>query len=483
MPAGRSRRKAVLVTVLAVVLVLGLAVAGLVVVRPGPVAGWLGKGNDQVKPTPTAEPAPSPVLAAANASAPQPTPEGVRAAIEALVTGSGLGERVNVSVLDVASGDVLYDHGAEVPTVPASTTKLVTAVAVLAARGPAYRISTRAVAGEAPGEVVLVGGGDPTLAVGSTGSYPGAARLDKLAEQVKQALGGATPTKVTVDVSLFSGPVFEPGWDADIPTGGYGGEITALMTDGARVDPKQATGGAARITKPDLAAGRAFAKLLGLPPEAVSTVDRGTAPSAPASAQPSSSPGTGTVEPGAELGRVESPPMIRLVDFMLGESDNIVAECLARQVALAKGEPASFVGGATATLAVLNELGLPVGESKLADGSGLSRSNRLTPTLLTHVLALAGNGTRPEVTSLVEGLPVAAWSGTLNDRFGGQSTRPGAGVVRGKTGTLSGVHAISGVLTTADGRLLAFAVLADRVPLGPDQAQPKLDKIAATLVG
>src|SRR6185436_4288784 len=96
-----------------------------------------------------------------------------------------LGGHVTASVIDVASGDVLYDRDGAGPVVPASTAKLLTAAAVLRARGPAYRIPTRAVAGATAGEVVLVGGGDPTLAAGSPSSYPGAARLDKLAAQVK----------------------------------------------------------------------------------------------------------------------------------------------------------------------------------------------------------------------------------------------------------------------------------------------------------
>ena len=127
-----------------------------------------------------------------------------------------------------------------------------------------------AVAGANPGEVVLVGGGDPTLAGGKTGYYPGAARLDVLAEQVRKALGGTAPTKVIVDGSLYSGPAHEPGWDSDIPTGGYGGTISALMIDGARNDPKSGQGYAERSAEPELAAGQAFAAALGLPASAVS---------------------------------------------------------------------------------------------------------------------------------------------------------------------------------------------------------------------
>ncbi|MFD0969485.1 D-alanyl-D-alanine carboxypeptidase/D-alanyl-D-alanine endopeptidase [Plantactinospora endophytica] len=479
-----------MVGTLATLLVLALAVAGVAVLRPGPVDGWLG-GDDSATPgaVDPSEPAPPPVLAAVGSTAPVPTPEGVRAALTPLLTGSTLGDEVNISVVDAVTGQALYEKGQDTPTVPASTTKLVTAAAVLAARGPAYRIGTRAVAGANPGEVVLIGAGDPTLAVNATGWYPGAGRLDRLAAQVKKALGGTAPTKVVVDGTLFPGPVVEPDWDSDIPTGGFGAVITALMTDGARKDPEDKGRGQERYAKPDEAAGRAFAKLLGLPNSAVvsgkAPAAAATAPAAAASASPGAQ-SAGPPVAGAELGRVESPPMIRLVEFMLRESDNVVAEALARQVALTRDKPASFVGAAEAVDEMVGELGLPVAESALADGSGLSRANRVTPSLLTDVLTLSAKGSRPELAGLFPGLPVAAWSGTLSDRFdrsGEKPTRAGAGVVRAKTGTLSGVHAISGVVTTADGRLLAFAVLANRVPVGQDEAQPELDRIATTLAG
>lgn len=468
--------------VLATVLALALAISGALIVRPGPVAGWLGGGDGgpSAAPAPT-EPAPPPVLAAVAPDAPMPTAAGVKAMIDELISGSGLGARVNVAVRDIVTGDLLYDHGAEVATVPASTTKLVTAVTVLAARGPAYRIATRVVAGAVPGEVVIIGGGDPTLAAGAKGHYAGAGRLDLLAAQVKKALGATAVTKVTVDSSLFQGSVYGPGWDSDIPTGGCGGAITALMVDGARVDHK-APGCSQRYRQPDIAAGQAFARALGLPAATVKTVEKGGAPAATGTPSGSATP-AGGIAPGTELGRVESPPVIRLVEFMLSESDNMIAESLARQVALARGQPASFAAAAAVMDAVLMELGLDADQSALADGSGLSRTNRVTPSLLTDLLALAANGSRPELTGLFAGLPVAGWSGTLADRFSPSPTTnaTGVGVVRAKTGTLTGVHAISGVVTTAEGRLLAFAILADRVPVGSGAAQPALDRIAAML--
>ena len=147
---------------------------------------------------------------------------------------------------------------------------------VLKARGPGYRIATRAVAGANPGEVVLVGGGDPTLAVDKSGFYPGAARLDTSPRRSSRRSAAPPRPGCVVDSSLFPGPVHGPGWDADIPTGGFGASITALMTDGARRDPVRARktfadshGAAERYAEPDLAAGRSFARLLGLPADAV----------------------------------------------------------------------------------------------------------------------------------------------------------------------------------------------------------------------
>ncbi|GHJ11498.1 hypothetical protein TPA0907_58650 [Micromonospora humidisoli] len=478
--ASRRRRRWVPV-VLVLVLLAGLAGAAAVL-RPGPVAGWLGATST---PSPSArppEPDPVPVLAGPDAAAPAPTPAGVRAAVEPLTVSAALGSRVNLSVADVVTGEPLYAKGGDDATVPASVTKLATGVTVLKARGPGYRIATRAVAGASPGEVVLVGGGDPTLAVDKNGFYPGAARLDALATQVKQALGGTAPTRVVVDSTLFPGPVHGPGWDADIPTGGFGASITALMTDGARRDPVGARknfadshGAATRYAEPDLAAGRSFARLLGLPEGGVV---RGTAPA------DGGATATGAPAPGTELGKVESLPMVRLVDIMITDSDNVIAEALARQVALARNQQASFAGGAAATDEVIGELGLPADEISLADGSGLSRSNRISPSLLTDLIAVAGNGTHPELTAIFGGLPVAAWSGTLGGRYESTETAAGAGVVRAKTGTLTGVHAIAGLVTTRDGRLLTFAVLTDRAPAGdPEVTRAALDRIAGALAG
>ncbi|WP_282958176.1 D-alanyl-D-alanine carboxypeptidase, partial [Couchioplanes caeruleus] len=244
-----------------------LTAGTVVLVRPGPVDDWLS--GDPAKPSVAArapEPAPSPVLVAAGTGGTAPTAAGIEAAIGPLVDAPALGSRVNVSIVDAATGEALYEKNAETKTTPASTTKLLTAATVLATRGPAYRLSTRAVAGAEPGEVVLIGGGDPSLAVDGDDLFPGAARLDKLAEKVKKALGARKPTRVVIDTSLFTGPETGPGWEDGLIEDGQVARIQALMTNGGRVEPvHNEFGGDERFADPALAAGRAFAAQLGLP--------------------------------------------------------------------------------------------------------------------------------------------------------------------------------------------------------------------------
>jgi D-alanyl-D-alanine carboxypeptidase/D-alanyl-D-alanine-endopeptidase (penicillin-binding protein 4) len=403
-----------------------------------------------------------PVLAAAAQDRPVPTASGLAAALAPLIDAGGLGGHTALSVVDAITGESLYALGPDAATTPASTTKLVTAATVLAARGPGHRLATRVVAGAQPGEVVLIGAGDPTLTAGAAGTYPGAARLDQLAAAVKQTLGGTPVSKVVYDGSAFAGPVTGPGWDADVASGGYAAPITALMLDGGRANPRQARAPATRVAQPDLAAAQALAGALGLAPTAVAA---GTAP-----------------DGARQLGVVESPPMIRLVDLMLTESDNVIAEALARQVALARSQPGTFDGAAAAMKDVLAQLGVPVTGYGLRDGSGLSRLNRLSPALLTAVLAVAARPDHPELHSIFGGLPVAAYSGTLRDRY--RSAAAGgtaAGYVRAKTGTLTGVSALSGIAVDADGRVLAFAILADAVNRPTATAQETLDRMAAGL--
>ncbi|MFC7646835.1 D-alanyl-D-alanine carboxypeptidase [Streptosporangium lutulentum] len=126
---------------------------------------------------------------------------------------------------------------------PASTTKLVTAVASLASLGPDARLSTRVVRGSSPGSIILVGGGDPTLAgprsSGDPLYYPQPTSLSSLARLTAKALKAAGVTKVTVayDDSLYTGPRTASTWKPNYVPEGSVAPVTALMVDEGRVSP------------------------------------------------------------------------------------------------------------------------------------------------------------------------------------------------------------------------------------------------------
>ena len=405
-------------------------------------------------------PSPSPVvrgvLLPAGGQGPVPTATGLLPALSRALADPAVAGRLAVSVVEVSTGAVVLERGADAPVVPASTAKLVTAVAALTALEPTARLTTRVLAGSVPGEVVLVGGGDPSLAgVRAPRGYPGLARLTDLATRVRASLGTVAVTRVLVDDTLYAGDRLGPGWQPGYVGEGAVAPVGPLMLDGGRVRPDRSR----RHADPALAAGRALAALVG--PRAA--VARGRA-----------APGA------AELGAVASPPIALLVERMLVRSDNDLAEALARAVALSQGRPASFAGAADAVRAVLT--GLDVTGVALVDGSGLSRSDRLQPAALTRLLARAGDDDR--LAPVLTGLPVAGFDGTLARRYRTGPGAPAAGAVRAKTGTLNGVSALAGLVRTADGRLLAFDLTANGVPLGANRrAETALDAFAAALAG
>lgn len=462
-PVHRVRRRGLRIGLIALVavLMLGTSATALALTVPGLVPGLGERPVPQVPPPPLAQPALRPLAG----SAPTPTGAGLAAALDARA--DDMPGRFGGVVVDPASGDQLWTRDADQALTPGSTGKLLTAAAALLTLNPTDTIATRVVAGPEPGTVVLVGGGDPTLTalpVDETGVYPDPSRLVELAEQVKQASPAPVDT-VLVDNRLFEGPTLAQGWlPADIPAG-YVAPIVPLMLDGGRLDPDEQDG--ERVQDPALVAGRALAELLGADPDAVAET---------------------TVAPDAQrLGSVSSAPIAELVEHTLRSSDNVLAEMLARQVGLARGGGKTFTDGAQQVLAALGQAGFDPTGAVLVDGSGLSTANRVPARLLGQLLAAAAapaaGPDNPEfLRPLITGLPVAGGDGTLDDRFlPSQDAAAGRGVVRAKTGTLTGVSSLAGVVTDADGRLLVFALMST----GGNTAEvrPRLDEMAAALSG
>ncbi|HEY6796365.1 MAG TPA: D-alanyl-D-alanine carboxypeptidase/D-alanyl-D-alanine-endopeptidase [Kineosporiaceae bacterium] len=413
---------------------------------------------------------PAVVLPALPAGAPVPSAAGVASALAGPLGRGALGRSVSAEVLDVASGTSLFSRQPERAAVPASATKILTAAAALSALGPNTTLPTRAVAGAA-GEVVLVGGGDVLLApqAGHPDAVQGHAGLADLAEATAAALRarGATSVTLRLDDTLFSGPSVNPAWSPGDVGGGFVAPIQPIeMTVGATdpaVSPRPGLP-VARLADPAMAAARRFAALLVARGISVSGgVTRGVAPVG------------ATV-----LGEVRSAPLAEIVEHDLTDSDNTTAEVLARLVALAADRPATFAGGGAAVLTRIATLGIPVAGARLSGGSGLGGRTAVPARTIVSTLALAASAAHPELRAVVTGLPVAGASGTLGDRFTGSALAGGAGMVRAKTGTLTGVGSLAGLVVDADGRLLAFAVVADAVP-ATDPGRVALDAAATAL--
>lgn len=467
----------------------GLAVALTVVALAGPwesgqrtaervrAASWEGKPGDVAG---LRQPSRKPVGGRKGAAAPAPAPEVLAAATgtrETVPAGAGglagrlapllkdgaLGPVTTGAVVDAATGEGVWGHREGTAAVPASTTKIATAVAALSLLGPDHRLTTGVVA-DGDARVVLVGGGDPTLtARKSAGGGYAAASLRTLADGTARTLKarGTRTVRLSYDTSLYSGPAVHPiGYNDNIAP------VAALMADEGRADGKSWKGPAARVRDPAAKAATAFAGMLrdrGV--KVTGAVDRRSAPEG---------------HPADRLAVVRSAPLSDLVERMLTNSDNDIAEALARHTALAAGLPGSFSGGAQGISSALRELGVPLKGARFTDGSGLNRADRLTADQLARLLVLAGDPEYPELRPTLTGLPVAHFTGSLKERFTGDDAGGGGGVIRAKTGTLTGVNALAGTVVNADGRLVAFAFLTNGTT-SPASAQRALDRLASAV--
>ncbi len=388
-----------------------------------------------------------------------PSPAGVAAVMAPVAGDPNLGT-LGARITDAITGKELWQVADDVPLVPASTNKVLTAAAALLTLDRQGRISTRVVAGgqNAQGPVVLVGAGDPTLSAAPPDVptwYKDGPRISDLVEQIRRS--GVTPTAVQVDISAFSGPTLAQGWDpADVDNGDIA-PIEAAMIDAGRIQPS--TVNSRRSRTPALDAGRELAKALGLDPAAV------TIATAPSGAR--------------QLAVVQSAPLVERLSQMMNASDNVMAECIAREVAAAINRPRSFAGASDAVTNRLSTAHVDITGAALMDSSGLSADDRLSARTLDGVLQAAAGPDQPALRALLDLLPIAAGSGTLVDRFVDAATDQGpAGWLRAKTGSLTAINALAGVLTDRSGRVLTFAFMSNAA--GPN-GRNAMDALATRL--
>ncbi|HVL99249.1 MAG TPA: D-alanyl-D-alanine carboxypeptidase/D-alanyl-D-alanine-endopeptidase [Egibacteraceae bacterium] len=384
--------------------------------------------------------------------------------LAALVADPSLqGRTVGVAVLS-ADGTAVFSHRAEEQLLPASLQKLVVAAGAIATVGTDFRYETPLLATAAPGadgvlegDLVLVGSGDPAL---GTPRY-GELRFDRPRTPMEALADGVVAAGVTRitgsvygDPRLFPHEPEAPGWLPRYFEKGDTSRSSGLTADGGRVLFYE--GGRLRSEPAPDPAATAVASLHGLLLERGVVVD--------------GSAGSTQAPPAAPvlIARVGSPPMTDLLRYMVQRSDNHLADAIFRTVGAAAGD-ASWAGSAAATQRALSVLDLDLAGTVLADGSGLSRGDRLSPAFLA---ALDRAMTSSNYGGHWQGLmAVAGESGTLQRRLVGTVADRR---LRGKTGSLVDVNALSGVVAGPGSARYHFAVLGNDLDRAGQEALRRL---------
>lgn len=456
---------------IAALVVLAIA-ASLIVSVPGAFGG-----QDDDASAPAVPRAAAPAQDEPGGGLSERTREGIGSAIEDSTAGSA-----GVLVLDPSSGEVLLSHDEGEDLVPASNQKILTHVALLTSTGPDQRLATTAVAGETGNDVVLVAGGDTLLApgAGDPEAVTGRAGIADLAEATAQAMAGDLdpdrPVRVAVDTSIFSGPSLNPAWEQGDIDSGEIGPISSMAFDSHHVPGR----GGAFDEDPVASVSEAFRRELGdrlgeavgrdVSVESAGEADTAADPLRPADQQ----------EGVTELARVESATVQEQAGRMMRESDNRLAESLARVAARSAGHDGS-VEGVQQVLreTVVSALGEDAAEGmQVVDASGMTLEDRVSAEVLGGLLHRAAADDSGRLSPLIEAFPVGGVSGTLAERFDDPDEAEGRGVTRAKTGTLNVVTGLSGQTIRASGRPAVVVVLLDDVE-DTDAARDAADRIHA----
>lgn len=389
-----------------------------------------------------------------------------------LVADEGLRARtVGVAVTD-ADGTPVFGHSADTPLLPASTQKLVVAAAALTTLGPDFRYETEVRATAAPeadgvvhGDLVLIGSGDPALAsprYGQVRTDRPRTPLEALADRVAAAGVTHITGGVLGDPRVFPHQPQAPGWLPRYLEGGDTTRSSGLTAEGGRRLFEE--GGRLRSEPAADPAATAAATLHGLLTERGITIDG----SAGATQAPPAAP--------LHVGTVTSPPLRDLLRYAVQRSDNHLSDAIFRTVGLAAGD-ASWAGAAVATEQALSPLQLDLAGAVLADGSGLSRNNRLTPAFLTALdVAMANSSHARDWQSF---LAVAGESGTLRRRLVGSVAERR---LRGKTGSLDDAVSLSGSVVGPMGDRYHFAVVGNDLDrAGKDSVRQLQDLLVLAL--
>ncbi len=383
---------------------------------------------------------PGPVADRLVAEAVQRAEEAFRDEVERVTAAAA--SRGESSCASVAlDGEMLAAAGDDELVIPASNQKLFVAVAALEVVGADTTLTTEIrssppVDGVVAGDLYLIGSGDPLLRSADLPIERELAIVDPTSfDALVGAVVDAGVTRVEGDVvadgSRYDDEFLVPSWGPDI-TRADGGPIGGLLVNDGRIF------GSGVGLNPAQAAANELSRLLGTRGVTVGGGNRTVA----ADDDPDEL---------SVLAEISSAPVGDLVAEMLVSSDNQIAEMLLKEIGHVGAGDGSRPGGMAVVRQMLTERGVDLTGAALEDGSGLSRANAVRCATVVGLL-----GTEPVDGPLGARLPVAGESGTLTDVGVGT---PAEGVLRAKTGTLTGVKALSGYLPSGDGPVFELAVL------------------------
>lgn len=423
--------------------------------------------------------------------------------------------RWGILIQPLSSTATLYSRDAQKYFIPASNVKLLTTAAALQKLGADFRIKTSVYSGE-NGSLYVAGRGDPSIAE---------AQLKSLAQQLKQR-GISQVNQLIGDDSYFQGSAVNPNWEWEDAQAGYGAPINSLIFNQNAIElllSPQELGQPLKVTfaEPKLAnqwqiqnnsitvaqnesefieVGREFDRpairvsgQLKVGAESESAYVAVVNPAnnflqhfqqvLAAEGIPVKKALVASVSGNfnQELATVESPPLAELVRKTNRESNNLYAEVLLRLLGkvtdkMPQQQEDTDEIGLKELKTALTQLGVNPNSYILADGSGLSRHNLISPEALVQTLRFMANS--PAASIYRQSLPIAGESGTLKNRL---NNTPNRVILQAKTGTLSGVSALSGYIEVPDYEPLVFSIIVNQSDLSAASMRSATDEIVLLL--
>ena len=431
-----------------------------------------------------------------------------------------------VAVHSIDRDELLFGYNANKLYIPASNEKILTAAAALLRLGPEYRFKTRILSDGTieddtlRGNLIVQGFGDPSFSTRMGNKDPFSAfRL--FAVRLK-ALGIKSITgNIAGDASAFKGTGYGRGWELDDLTESFAAPVSALAFNenfvSFQIKPGAKAGDAAILSSEPLpgypivdnsvvttAAGKAASividhvpgdsgapetiRIRGNVPLKSQTIRQSVALRRPVRyylealrrqlekedinvsncgvKEEYSAHGSGDSGALELLMTHESAPLAEILSTILKDSLNMPSETLLRVLGLELRGVGTDAAGIEVVTETLETMGIHKGSYIYADASGLSRRNLISADVFVRALGFMYR--QPLFPRFYAAMAIAGTDGTLKNRLTGAAVK---GNVHAKTGTITGVTAISGYMRTADGEMLAFSMIANNYASGKAAAE------------